>query len=231
MLKRVHLRRLRKLYRSAGWPSLDAIEIDLLAAGMIERVLPAGRPEYLRLTDAGIQALAVNREQNQSALDAHEALVQQVAQYLIDQGRIVYVGLGLLSKPGAQWQHPRPDVFSIRRTSQEAYLEPMIHEIKVKRADLLADLRKPEKHQAYLAAAGCCSYVLAEGIGTADDVPATCGVMMAGGDGLTALRPAPAAADFRLGFPTWMTLAKATPFRLEREGGTAQLGEGLDPED
>ena len=36
-LTRAHARRLRDLYRSAGWPCQDALEIDLLAAGLLER--------------------------------------------------------------------------------------------------------------------------------------------------------------------------------------------------
>ncbi len=35
-LKRQHARRLREVYRSAGWPSQDVIEIELLAAGLLE---------------------------------------------------------------------------------------------------------------------------------------------------------------------------------------------------
>ena len=37
-LKRIHARRLRELYRSAGWPYQDVIEIELLAAGLLERI-------------------------------------------------------------------------------------------------------------------------------------------------------------------------------------------------
>ena len=33
---RVHARRLRDIYRSAGWPCQDSIEVDLLAAGLIK---------------------------------------------------------------------------------------------------------------------------------------------------------------------------------------------------
>jgi hypothetical protein len=40
-LKRAHARRLRELYRSAGWPYQDVIEIELLAAGLLERVTDA----------------------------------------------------------------------------------------------------------------------------------------------------------------------------------------------
>src|SRR5918993_3412836 len=34
-LGRVHMRRLREIHRSAGWPCCDAIEVDLLAAGLL----------------------------------------------------------------------------------------------------------------------------------------------------------------------------------------------------
>ena len=37
-LKRVHAQRLREVYRSAGWPYEDTVEIELLAAGLLERV-------------------------------------------------------------------------------------------------------------------------------------------------------------------------------------------------
>ena len=35
-LTRAHARRLRDIYRSAGWPCQDALEIDLLAAGLLD---------------------------------------------------------------------------------------------------------------------------------------------------------------------------------------------------
>ena len=37
-LGRAHARRLRDLYRSAGWPSQDKVEVELLAGGLLERV-------------------------------------------------------------------------------------------------------------------------------------------------------------------------------------------------
>ena len=43
----------------------------------------------------------------------------------------------------------RPDVFSVRHTSVESYLQPMVHEVKVSRADLLSDLRHDAKRESY----------------------------------------------------------------------------------
>lgn len=215
-LGRVHDRRLRVMYRSAGWPCCDAIEIDLLAAGLLERVMPSDRPEYLRLTPSGIQRLSGSLLQNREALDAHETLVARVAALQLEQGRIAWRGLTLLGKPGDAWQHLRPDVFSIRTTTVEDYVEPLVFEIKVKRADLLADLRKPEKRGGYLAIAAGCYYVLAEGIATPEEIPPECGVMVAHADRIEKCRPAPQRA-MRLDFQTWMALARQDRVRGEIE--------------
>ena len=215
-LKRIHMQRLRQMYRSAGWPSLDTIEIDLIAARLLERITPEGKPEFLRGSDKGMQVMAQSVQNNRVAYDAHEALVRKVAEQQMEQGRIAYLDLTLLSKPGEEWQHSKPDVSSIRKTTSEKYLEPIIHEVKVRRADLLGDLKKPEKHQGYLAAAEQCVYVLAEGIAKPEEIPECCGVMIEGGDKLVIARAAPRAEPFVPGISTWMSLAKATPHRSER---------------
>ena len=41
-LTRQQARRLRDIHRSAGWPSQDALEIELLAAGLLLRVMEPG---------------------------------------------------------------------------------------------------------------------------------------------------------------------------------------------
>jgi hypothetical protein len=114
------------------------------------------------------------------------------------------------------WCMACPDVFSIRRSSVEAYLEPVVHEIKVSRADLLGDLKKPAKRAAYLEMASACWYVLghdAKGrpIAEPEEVPAECGVMYALGSEIRIAREAPRRAVERLPFHVWMTLAKAEP--------------------
>ena len=61
-LKRIHAQRLREVYRSAGWPYQDTVEIELLAAGLLERVNSeqgSGQgPELVRVTQAGLVYLA-----------------------------------------------------------------------------------------------------------------------------------------------------------------------------
>jgi hypothetical protein len=223
VLGRVHARRLREVYRSAGWPCCDAIEVDLLAAGLLARQRSALGHETLRVTDRGIALIAESLVVNRAALSAHEALVEQVAREMTRNGRIAWRGLSLRARvPGAvegeaaRWCIARPDVFSIRNTSVEAYAQPIVHEIKVRRADLMADLRKPDKRAAYLDLGGECWYVLGRDardrpIATPDEIPAECGVLMLEQGRLVVARPAVHRVLPRMPFGVWMALAKAQP--------------------
>jgi hypothetical protein len=208
-LAAVHLRRLRDIYRSAGWPCQDGVEVELIAAGLVERLRdPQGR-DTLRVTDPGITLLAATLQRNRALRDAHEALVARVALAMQRAGRVVWRGLALRAKVDDGWAIAMPDVYSIRHTTVEDYAEPLVHEIKVRRADLLSDLRRPAKGAAYAALASQCWYVLAQGIARADEVPACYGVMVARTDGsLDVERAAPARA-MRVPFSAWMALARA----------------------
>ena len=220
---RQHARRLREVYRSAGWPCCDAVEVELLAAGLLERVRSAHGHETLRVTDAGIALIATTLVVNRDALSRHEALVERVAREMTRAGRVVWRGLSLRARLAPadeggkpRWCIARPDVFSIRNTSVEAYAQPVVHEVKVNRADLLSDLRKPDKRAAYLDLGGECWYVLgrdARGrpIGEPDEIPADCGVLIAQEDQLVVARSAVHRALPRMPFAVWMALAKAQP--------------------
>jgi len=222
-LARHHARRLREMYRSAGWPCGDAIEVDLLAAGLLERRLSAQGHETLRVTDTGLALIASTLIVNRAALSKHEALVAQVAREMTRAGRLVWRGLSLRAGlPGAtegeppRWCMARPDVFSIRNTTVEAYAQPIVHEVKVSRADLLGDLRKPDKRAAYLDLGGECWYVLgcnAKGkpIGEPEEVPPECGVLIAQNDRLLVARAAVHRDVPHIPFAIWLALAKAQP--------------------
>ena len=224
-----HRRRLRAIWRSAGWPSQDLLEVELLAAGWVERVRDGHGRETLRVTDIGVSVLAATLARNRAARDAHEALIGRVAVAMQRAGRIAWRGLSLRVRVGddalgtGQWTVARPDLFSVRNTTVEDYLEPIVHEIKVRRADLLGDLRKPAKGEAYRQMGRECWYVLADGIGDADDVPEDYGVMVERDGVLDVLRPAPR-RTLRLPFATWMALARATPEPVE-ESTQQALGE------
>ena len=281
-LPATHRRRLREVWRSAGWPYQDLIEVELLAAGLLERRQdPAGR-ETLRVTDAGLQVLAQTLQRNRAARDPHEDLVARVALEMQRAGRVVWRGLALRAAlpvaeagaedaadvgdiedgqdlpeegadaadrtvsaarssplfagvlpaadappPATRWAMAVPDVFSIRHTTREGLVEPIVHEIKVRRADLLSDLRSADKRAAYLALSSQCWYVLKAGIAEPEEVPPECGVMvvhLGAPQGssvlepvLEVLRPAPRRRH-RIAFATWVALARATPDAPPDEG-------------
>jgi len=241
-LKPAERKRLREVWRSAGWPYQDPLEIDLLAAGWLERCMGPDGQVTVRLTDAGIATLASASQQHRHALEPHEALVRRVAQALAQDGRLAWRGLALRAplqrmpeaagsppaalplwpddeseevSAGFRWVVAMPDVFSIRVSTLAGALEPRVHEIKVRRADLLADLRLPDKGAAYRALAGSCTFVLAEGIAEPEEVPVEYGVVLARADRLELIRPAPRqplpAWPNGLPLATWLALARALP--------------------
>jgi hypothetical protein len=224
----LHRRRLREIWRSAGWPCQDLVEVELLAAGLLERVRHASGHETLRVTDAGVALLAETLQLNRARRDAHEGLVECVAREMTRAGRIAWRGLSLRAKVGEQWAMAMPDVFSIRHTTVEAYLEPIVHEVKVRRSDLLSDLRREAKRTAYLQLSSECWYVIAQGIAQAEEIPPEFGVMAAQGAQLDVLRPAPKRA-MQMSLPLWMALARATPVEGWRsEEAQALLGDAPD---
>ncbi len=269
---RTHRTRLMQIWRSAGWPCKDALEIDLLAARLVAQYTTREGHEVLRLTDAGITLLAEARQRGLRSLSAHDRLAERFAGHLLSAGRIVWRELplraaleapvapadavprpapagaprlwadedadGASSGRAAQvWRMARPDLFSVRNTSVPAYLQPMVHEVKASRADLLSDLRHADKRQAYQWLCEECYYVFPVGIATPEEIPEQFGVWVLHGKvqdlgqpGDTSrfelLRPA-RHARCTLPFAVWMTLCKATPVRGQGEPAQAQLGEGL----
>jgi hypothetical protein len=228
-LSTVHRRPLREIWRSAGWPCQDMVEVELLAAGLLQRLRDADGRETLRLTDAGIALLAQALRHNRAARDAHEALVERVAREMQRGGRIAWRGLSLRAKvgvgDGAAWAMAMPDVYSIRHTTVQAYLEPIVHEIKVRRADLLSDLRHVAKREAYLQLCSECWYVIRQGIALPHEIPPECGVLVADDARLEVARPAPRRA-MHMSFAMWMALARATPVdNAQDQFAQARLGD------
>jgi hypothetical protein len=270
--KRQHLTRLLNIWRSDGWPSRDALEIDLLVAGWIECIQEAGF-EKLRLTASGLAQLAASRQRNQRALSAHDRLAERVAAQLHDAGRVVWRELSLRAKVGSEptdaptqaldlfsqhaeappspratearapssaafepiaggWRMARPDVFSVRNTTVETYLHPVVHEIKVSRADLFSDLRHAAKRASYQWLCCECHYVFPAGMAQPAELPEALGVWVVHGDietgRLEQLRPA-RHASCTLPFSVWLALAKAAPWQPEHDPRQTHLGQPDEP--
>lgn len=272
-ITRSHRTRLMQIWRSAGWPCKDGLEIDLLAAGLISLHIAADGCETLRLTDDGIRTLAQARQRGVRALSLHDRLGQKFAAQLLASGRIVWTELSLRAvidsvpvgdgvspaatagapanttpamaplwaeddhAPAARavanvWRMARPDLFSVRNTSVPAYLQPMVHEVKASRADLLSDLRHDAKRQAYQWLCEECYYVFPAGIAEPNEIPEHFGIWVLHGsveDGrFELLRPA-RHNRCTLPFAVWMALCKATPLRSEDDPAQAHLGEAFAP--
>jgi hypothetical protein len=268
-----------KIWRSAGWPSRDPIDIELLAAGWVSLVGDHPSQECLRLTDAGIALLAQSRQANRRAASAHDRLALRMADLLTESGRLVWRELSLrtqvereapalplsTAQQGAttshfmaneglwadeaevaepthgveggpkaarpsplQWRLARPDLFSVRRTSNPAYLHPQVHEVKVSRADLFSDLRHKAKRASYQWLCSECHYVFPAGMAEPRELPTELGVWVIHGDidtgQLELLRPA-RHAPCTLPFDVWMALAKATPVQRPLERTQAELAD------
>ena len=114
-LGRPHARRLRDIYRSAGWPCQDSVEVELLAAGLLERLLEPSGHNKVRVTDTGITYLAQAFHSNRQARSAHDLLVERVAQQMLRDGRIVWTDLNIRARlPSApeeptRWKMCMPD--------------------------------------------------------------------------------------------------------------------------
>lgn len=236
-----HRRRLREVWRSAGWPVRDGLEAELLAAGLLLAERDAAGRETLRVSEAGVAEIARTLQRNRGTRDAHEALVGRVAREMQRAGRIVWRGLSLRARVApdggdpagrddARWVLAMPDVYSIRHTTVEDHVEPIAHEVKVRRADLLADLKRPAKGAAYRWLSSECWYVLRAGIARPDEVPEPYGVLLAhAGGALEVARPAPR-RGLMLPFAVWMALARATPEALDDEA-QGWLGDAAAPDD
>ena len=254
-LTRAHRSRLMQIWRSAGWPCQDAIELDLLAAGLLERRADGEARETLRLSDSGIAWLAEARQRHARPASGHDRLALRFAEEVLmrQAGRLVWrelslraqvddEGAALPPQPPASlidadadmparmprvWRMARPDLFSVRHSSVEAYLQPQVHEVKFSRADLLSDLRHAAKRQAYEWLCSECYYVFPEGVAQPNEIPEQFGVWVLRGslaDGeFELLRPA-RHQPCKLPFAVWMALAKATPLRSELN---AELDEPL----
>jgi hypothetical protein len=206
-LTRHHLRRLRQYFRSAGWPCQDNVELDLLDRGFVRRDTGGGL-ERVVVTDAGIALLARQLDCNRRAHAEHDALVDRVARWLLAQKRLVFRGIALRTRLDERWALSKPDVFSLRHATASRRLQPAVHEIKVRRADLLCDLKKDGKRRGYQSYSQTFHYVIAEGIADPAEIPEDCGLLVASDKSLRIVRPAPH-REVSITTAQWVALVRA----------------------
>ncbi len=125
------------------------------------------------------------------------------------------------------WRIARPDVFSLRNTSVQSYLLPMVHEVKVSRADLLSDLRHANKRESYQWLSCETYYVFPAQVAEVHEIPEEFGVWILNGsveDGALELARPARHSPCTLPFAVWMALAKSTPEQFDSDPAQAHLG-------
>jgi hypothetical protein len=227
-LTRTHATRLRRMWGSAGWPAHDNVELDLLAAGYLERHVDSCGRDTLVVTPLGIEALQTGLTGNRRRRDPHEDLVERTAAWAASQGRLAFLRTQFRVKVEDAWRIAMPDVFTIRRTTSVEGLAPIAYEVKARRADLLGDIRNPAKRAGYRQVSAEFYYVIAAGIAEASDIPEDCGLIVADEQSLRVERPCPSCLDAsraEWGFAHWMSVLLADRHRDGNLEGQMPLGE------
>jgi hypothetical protein len=218
-LPRRHATRLRHYWRSHGWACHDNIDLDLMRWGLIEEIADAATASRFLVTASGREALGEAVVRNRRARSRHAEVTDGVARHLAGLGRLVFTQLSIHtadeSSEAGRWALCKPDVFSLTRSLRPDHLAPQVHEIKVRRSDLLGELRS-EKTRRYRELAAEVFFVIVEGIATVDEIPADYGVVVWQPSGYTLARGA-TRRDYRLETRHWMSMARARPFMAEDE--------------
>lgn len=192
-LTKRHYQRLRFYWRSGknAGVRLDAIDLDLAAAGLVTRQVTLGLTQYL-ISPLGEIELRKEKSRNAARRAPHEELGGRCAQWLRSQGRMTWENIEFMVRESdigslaAEFRSSdvlslaavvRPDVFSLEPTTNLANIRPLVHEVKVSRADALADFRNPEKRLAYACIAEEVYFVTPAGLIQPDEVPSGCGLV------------------------------------------------------
>ncbi|MBR8146241.1 hypothetical protein KDW46_28220 [Burkholderia vietnamiensis] len=181
-LTRQHYKRLRFYWQglaNGGAGMTDGIDLDLAALGLVERFERFGYGVRFRITKAGEQELAAEKAREVERRQPHHTLAGRLAQWRQSQGRVTWQNIELLVdlESGGR-QAIRPDVFSVAANYDEKRINPCVDEVKVSRADFLADVARPEKRAGYGKIAEVLYYAAPAGMIEASEVPEGCGLLV-----------------------------------------------------
>lgn len=176
-----HYRRLRFYWRgrrgTGGAAMTDQLDLELATAGLIERHESYGIVMY-RITSAGELELGAENKREVERRKPHHDLAARLAQWLRDKGRITWENIELSTGPRPDGSVcVRPDVYSMEKTKNPLNMNPVVHEIKVSRADFLSDLKKPEKRAGYARFSDSVIYVAPGGMIKPEEIPDGCGLL------------------------------------------------------
>lgn len=182
-LNSAQVRRLRFYYghgRGKHRAQLDNLDLDLLRVGAINYD-PGRMSDYMCVTRLGMQLLAEELERVRKAREPHNTLAGRLAKHLQTTGRLTWENIEFKAAPGVL---VRPDVYSLVATHTEKRLCPIVHEVKVSRADFLADVANQAKREGYFKIACYVVYAAPQGMIELSEVPDDCGLIVELKDGV-----------------------------------------------
>lgn len=147
----------------------DSLDFWLLKRGLLTHEI-RGSSRILSLTSEGLQAALHNGSTLVERHKPHDTLAERFALYLRDHQRITWTNIKLKIYHEGKKRTVRPDVFSLVTTYRESKSKPLVHEIKVSRADFLQSLRKPSI-RVYQHIAERVYYVVPKGMVRKSEVP------------------------------------------------------------
>ncbi|MBG6083161.1 hypothetical protein [Rubrivivax gelatinosus] len=209
-----HISRLRKLWafgRPVHVSALSGVELDLTIHGLVQSVEHPHSPcAVLTVTQRGVIHLNEVRQAQVAAQRPHHELGHRLSKHLRAKGFWTWENVEFGNPDWTQprtWGVVRPDVFCCLPALKARSAGAAIYEVKVNRADFLADLAKPEKRQAYAVLAEAVYYCCPEGLIDKGEVPDGFGLLVETVPGEFSLRKkAKRAKAFELHADTAMTL-------------------------
>jgi hypothetical protein len=177
-----HYQRLRFYFRgrkgAGGVSRTDLLDLDLAAAGLITREESYGLVLY-RISHAGEVELNAESKREIERRRPHHDLGGRLAQWLQGQGRITWENVEFTSIRTENGRVlVRPDVFSMEATLEPSQMRPQIHEVKVTRADFLADVKNEKKRGGNLIFCDAFYYAAPSGLIKPEEVPDGCGLVI-----------------------------------------------------
>ncbi len=185
VLTPAHISRLRKLW-SLGRPmlagELGGIDLDLIVHGFAETAGGAyTQTAMLTVTRRGVAHLNEARQGLIGAQRPHHELGGRLAQHLQGKGLHTWENVEFINPDWTQprrWGSVRPDVFACLPSLKAESAAPAIYEVKVRRADFLSDLAKPEKREAYAQLAEAVYYCCPDGLIDKAEMPDGFGLLV-----------------------------------------------------
>ncbi|WP_454727874.1 MULTISPECIES: hypothetical protein [Cupriavidus] len=182
VLSRRHYKRLRHFFQCRSYGSAahgDGVDLALVGHGYIQRIESRLGSTNFKITPAGEQALAAELSREIQRRSPHHDLASRLAGWRRGTGRVTWENIELVvNLPAGGRAVVRPDVFSLVSTYDEKKIYPCVDEVKVSRADFLADAAKPEKRAGYAAVSDALYYVAPAGIIRPEEVPEGCGLIV-----------------------------------------------------